>query len=62
MSNRNISQVKERSRPKKKVPVYEKQMENYQVFLLTKNLNYKESQNIYKNATLNEAIILYPNW
>lgn len=37
-------------------------MKNYQVFLLTKNLNYKESQNIYKNATLNEAIILYPNW
>lgn len=58
----NISQVKERSQPKKKVLVYEKQMKNYQVFLLTKTLNYKESQNIYKNAALNEAIVLYPNW
>lgn len=37
-------------------------MKIYQVFLPYKNLNYKESENIYKNATLNEAIILYPNW
>ena len=58
----NISQVKERNLSQKEVPIYENQMKNQQVFLLTKNLNCKESQNIYKNATLNEASILYPNW
>lgn len=58
----NILQNKERLQnyQLKKILLYEKQMQNYQVaYKKGQTIN---SHKIYKNATLNEAIVLYQNW